>query len=197
MRPIIVLLLLASTVLASDFPPPPRNFVASFPPPPANWTPPEKQEPDVELIVFGAEWCQPCKRLAAEARKLKADGWRVRCLDVKKDQGERWVRYFHENFGSGTKYGGAVPRTIVFVDGEPWNQIPAERSESYLRGWMLRAANRWREKHGLAVVPIPEEEETTTQTYRSYTIQPYQPTTTRQIYSSGCGNPACRMCYGR
>jgi len=86
--------IILATVILSQFPsfPPPTQAQTVFPsfpnvasaadvPTAETLVPPDDAEP-VRLLVFGASWCGPCKKLAPILTSLEADGISVEHVDI-------------------------------------------------------------------------------------------------------------------
>lgn len=112
------------------------------------------QRPDVDLICFGATWCEPCQRMKDGLGKLRSKGWDVYYNDVETTQNTRWTRYHRQT-------STAVPHLVMWVDDEPWEQAVGEKPTAWIEDWLNRAANAWRVDHGVEPVPFKAYGETT------------------------------------
>lgn len=108
----------------------------------------------VELICFGAAWCQPCLKMAPVRDALRKAGWRVYHVDVDAMAESAWTRWHRAN-------ATAVPHFLVLVDGEPWQHATGARSSGYLVDWLRRGENEWRTRHGQEPVRFEAHGETT------------------------------------
>lgn len=108
--------------------------------------------PNVELVCFGAAWCEPCNQMRPTRDALRTAGWKVGYVDV--DKPGTWTAW-HESKAS------SVPHLVVLVDGSPWEHVTGVKSAGYLVDWLRRAQNVWRVNHGLEPVPFEAFGDTT------------------------------------
>lgn len=149
---VLAFLLLTSTTLAGGFPPPPA--LGRFPPPP-KLVSVEVEKPNVQLLLFSAEWCEACKPAHANVKELKARGWEVKEYDIDKQKDDPWVTYNRTNYEPG------IPHWIILVDGKPWEDFRAARNVPYIEDMLQRAQNIWRRRHGIEPIPFKAYGDTT------------------------------------
>ena len=77
----------------------------------------EKKDYGIELICFGATWCEPCQKMKPILKELykegSKDGWRVYYIDVEKYKNTTWVKWHNSRTQE-------VPHLVICINRVPW-----------------------------------------------------------------------------
>ena len=88
---------------------------------------PTKDTPERQLLVWHAEWCGPCRRMAPVVRRLQQDGYPVLWLDY--DKNRRAARAWGVTL---------LPCSILAVDGQEQARIVGYASYNRLKRLLQR-----------------------------------------------------------
>lgn len=113
----------------------------------------------VELLMFGAEWCEPCKQMTPIIRRMRERGYKIFHARVDKPKWDQLTKAHRAD-----KH--ALPFFVIGVDGRAWKIWEGRTSERKLIERWQEAENEWRRRHGKPprqyqpiVVPTEEDQE--------------------------------------